>query len=363
MAGGGLRFCTVRRILHGIPNVRFQMATVKEIRLQERQVITDDGVISYDYLVLAAGSTTNYFGMESIAQHGFGLKGLEEAVVLRTRLLECFERAAAEDDPQRRRQLLTFVIAGGGPTGVEFAGALVELIRLVLAQDFPELDVRDVQVLLLEGGPALLPTLAPRLQREAQRALEKKGVVVRCRAQVTGCDRAAVQLADGSVIPTRTLIWAAGVRASDLGQQLALPLGKGGRIKVEPTLQVASYPEVYVIGDLAYFEQGGAPLPMVAPVAIQQGQHAAANIRRQLDGLPPRPFIYRDSGKLATIGRNSAVFEYGRIQVAGFLAWVLWLTVHLYWLIGFRNRLVVLINWAWEYLFYERAVRIITRRR
>jgi len=352
----------IRRILRGSPNARFRMAAVQRVCLEERKLLTDEGPIDYDYLVLAAGSTTNYFGNQPIAERSFGLKNLDEAVALRNHILECFERASAEPDEARRAALLTFVVAGGGPTGVEFAGALAELIRLVLVHDYPGLDLKEARVLLIEGGPALLAAMAPSLQKEAQRALLQKGVEVRVNAQVKDVDAEAVYLADGTVIRTNTLVWAAGVRATDIAKELGTPLGKGGRVRVEPTLQLADHPEVFVIGDLAYLEDKGGALPMIAPVAIQQGNLVAENIRRLIAGQPLARFSYRDPGKMATVGRNAAVFEYGRLRLRGFLAWVMWLTVHLMQLVGFRNRLVVLVNWAWDYLFFDRAVRLISQR-
>ncbi len=351
----------VRQILRGLPNVRFRMATVERIDLAGRQVITDVGPLPYDYLVLAAGSTTNYFGTPQLAPVAHGLKGLGEAVTLRNHLLACFERAVAEPDPSRRAALLTFVVGGGGPTGVEFAGALAELIRLVLVHDYVGLDVRDSRVILVEAGPALLPTLAPSLQRAAFRALRQKGVDVRVATQVKSYDGEVVLLSDGTTIPAQTLLWAAGVRGGELAEALGVPLERLGRIKVEPTLQLPDHPEVYVIGDLAHLEANGKPLPMVAPVAIQEGAHAAQNIRRQIAGLPPLSFTYVDQGSMATIGRNSAVAQIGRVRLTGFPAWVVWLTVHLLQIVSFRNRMLVLINWIWDYLFFERAVRLITK--
>lgn len=351
----------VRQILRGIPNVRFRMTSVEKIDLESRQIITEDGPISYDYLVLAAGSTNHFFGLDQVAQKAIGLKYLNQAVAIRNHLLSCFEKALAEKDSTVRSALLTFVVAGGGPTGVEFAGALAELIRLVLVHDYTGLDVKDARVVLVEASPTIMPMIAPSLQKAAIRSLHKRGVDVRIRAAVQDFDGVCVRLADGTTIPAHTLVWAAGVRAATVESAPGLPTGKGGRIKVGPTLQLADHPEVYAIGDVAAFEQNGAPLPMVAPVAIQQGELAAENLRRQLTGLPQRNFVYHDKGTMATIGRNSAVCQIGRIKLTGFPAWVMWLVVHLLQLISLRNRMLVLINWIWDYLFYDRAVRLITR--
>jgi len=351
----------VRRILSRFPNVRFQMAKVTGVKLAERRLVTDVGEIPYDYLVLAAGSTTNYFGREDLARRSHGLKNLDQAVELRNHILTMFERAVAETDPARRAAMLTFVVVGGGPTGVEFAGALAELIRLVLVRDYPALDLSVVRVVLVEATDRVLPMLPESLQHAAVAALKAKGVEVRLGAAVAESGDGFVRFADGSEMAAHTLIWAAGVRAVDLAAALGVELGRGGRVRVEPTLQLPGHPEVYVVGDMAYLEQDGAPLPMVAPVAIQQGEHAATNIRRQLQGLEPLPFRYRDPGTMATIGRNAAVAYLHGLSVTGFPAWVLWLVVHLIQLVGFRNRLLVLINWAWDYFFYDRAVRLITR--
>lgn len=352
----------VRRILRGIPNVRFRMATVTGVDLANRTVLTDNGYVPYDYLVLATGSMTNFFGMTQLAESSHGLKDLNQAVALRNHLLECFERAVAEPDPLRRMAMLTFVVVGGGPTGVEFAGALAELIRLVLAHDYTGLDLKDARVILIEAGPTLLAAMPSTLQKAAFQALREKGVDVRVKASVQSFDGKRVQLKDGEEITSETLVWAAGVRATDVGNAAGLPIDRGGRVRVEPTLQVSGHQEVYAIGDAAYFAQeNGAPLPMVAPVAIQQGQHAAANIRGQISGSRLQPFVYRDMGTMATIGRNEAVCQIGRLQLTGFPAWVAWLTVHLLQIISFRNRMVVLINWVWDYLFFDRAVRLITR--
>jgi len=351
----------VRRILRGIPNVRFRMASVDRIDVEKRQLVTGDGPVPYDYLVLASGSISHFFGLDQVAEKALALKGLNQAVAIRNHLLACFEEAIAEKDGARRATLLTFVVAGGGPTGVEFAGALAELIRLVLVHDYAGLDVKEGRVVLLEAGPTLMPALAPALQKAAIRSLRQKGVDVRTGAPVQDFDGEAVRLADGTIIPARTLVWAAGVRAALVESGPALPLARGGRIKVEPTLQVVGHPEIYAIGDLAYFEENGAPLPMVAPVAIQQGELTADNLRRQIAGLPLQQFAYHDQGSMATIGRNAAVCQIGRLQLTGFPAWVVWLVVHLLQLISFRNRMLVLINWIWDYLFFDRAVRLITR--
>jgi len=257
--------------------------------------------------------------------------------------------------------LLTFIVVGGGPTGVEMAGALSELIRLVLVKDYPRLNIKDVRILLLEATDTLLAAMPERLREAAVKTLWRKWIDVRFGAQVADYDGKQIRLKSGEIIPAQTVIWAAGVRASPLNATLGVAPGRQGRIPVESTLQISGHPEVFIIGDAAYLEQDGEPLPMVAPVAIQMGQFVARNIKRQLRGQPLEPFRYRDQGTLATIGRNAAVANVYGIKATGFIAWVMWLGIHIIQLIGFRNKLFVLINWAWDYFFYERAARLITR--
>jgi len=284
-----------------------------------------------------------------------------DAVALRNHVLSCFERAMLEPDAERRRALLTFAVVGGGPTGVEMAGALSELIRLVLVKDYPRLNVKDVRVLLLEATRHLLVTMPERLREAAAETLWRKHVEVRFGAAVEDYDGARVRLKGGEVIPAHTLIWAAGAKAASLTDRLGLPTARQGRVTVTPTLQVPEHAEIYVIGDAAYLEDGGQPLPMMAPVAIQMADTAARNIVRQLRSEPPAAFRYRDPGSLATIGRNAAVAHIGGIAFKGFAAWVVWLIVHIIQLIGFRNKMFVMMNWAWDYFFYERAARLITK--
>jgi len=353
----------VRAVFRGQKNLDFQMAEVRRIDLAGRRLLTDHGELEYDYLIVAAGGQTNFFGMESVERNAFDLKELGNAVAIRNHVLRQFELAALEPDAETRRALLTFVVAGGGPTGVEMAGALSELIRLVLAKDFPRLPVQEARVLLLEAADKLLPAMPADLSAETARALGEKQVEVRFGAAVAGYDGSAVALRGGGSIPARTLIWAAGIRAAGLVESLGVPLARQSRVPVTPSLQLAGHPEVFVIGDAAHLEDAnGQPLPMLAPVAMQQAACAAANIRALLHGEPPQPFAYRDPGSMATIGRNRAVAQIGPLKLRGFLAWAAWLFVHLVQIIGFRNRLVVLVNWAWDYIFYDRAVRLISSR-
>ncbi|HXF94517.1 MAG TPA: NAD(P)/FAD-dependent oxidoreductase [Gemmatimonadales bacterium] len=353
----------VRAILRRQRNLEFRLAEVTGVHLAERRLDTSAGPLSYDYLILAIGSETNFFGLESIRRHGFGLKDIADAVRIRNAVLRNFEEAMLEADPEKRRAHLTFVVVGGGPTGVEMAGSLAELIRLVLVKDYPRLNLNETRVLLLEAADRLLTAMPARLGVAAGETLWHKHVEVRFGATVTDFDGEHVRLKSGEVIRARTLIWAAGAQAASVHVGLdGLRTARQGRIVVEPTLQVPGHPEVFVIGDAAYLEHDGQPLPMMAPVAIQQGETAARNIRRLIAGRPPEAFRYRNPGELATIGRNAAVAHIKGIQFKGFMAWVVWLVVHLIQLIGFRNKLFVLLSWAWDYFFYERAVRLITPR-
>ncbi len=350
-----------RAILRGQKNFDFRMVEVTRVDVARKRLETSAGPISYDFLVLAPGGETNFFGLGSMQRHGLGLKDIPDAIAIRNQVLTCFELAMLEPDAERRRALLTFIVVGGGPTGVEMAGALSELIRLVLVKDYPRLNIKDVRILLLEATDRVLAAMPERLREAAGKTLWRKYVEVRFGASVADYDGQRIRLKSGEVIPALTVIWAAGVRASPLNATLGLAAARQGRIPVEPTLQVPGHPEVFIIGDAAYREQDGEPLPMVAPVAIQMGQSVAKNIGSLLRGKPLVPFRYRDQGTLATIGRNAAVAHVYGLKASGFIAWVMWLVVHIIQLIGFRNKLFVLINWAWDYFFYERAARLITR--
>jgi NADH dehydrogenase len=350
----------VRAILRGQRNLEFRLAEVGGVDLPGRSVHTSAGDIAYDYLILAVGGETDTFGKRGVEQHGLGLKHLLDAVAIRNHVLCLFERAALETDPGRRQALLTLVVVGGGPTGVEMAGALSELVHLVLAKDLPSLDLTHVSIVLLEAADRLLPGMPGQLAQAAVATLERKGVRVRLGAPVDDFDGEAVTLSGGERIDARTLIWAAGARAAPLVSKLGLPTARQGRVPVERTLQLPGAPEAFVIGDAAYLEDAGRPLPMMAPVAMQMGDTAADNIGRLLRGEAPVVFRYKDPGSLATIGRNAAIAHIHGLSLQGFPAWVVWLVVHLIQLIGFRNRLFVLVNWAVDYFFYDRAVRLIT---
>lgn len=349
----------VRSILRRQENIRFFMSEMTGLDLEARQVKTPDHIFSYDFLILAVGSTSHFFGVAGAAEYAFPLKTLEDGIALRNHILYCFERALYESDPETRRRMLTFAIVGGGPTGIEYAGALAELIRGPLRRDYPELNMHEVSILLLEATERLLPGWPEKLQRYTEHRLRKMGVDVRTNTMVSEISGVALTLKDGAPIPTETVVWTAGVRGVYVGADNRIPITRQARVEVLPTLQVPGYPQVYVIGDLAYQKDHDAPLPMIAPVAIQQGITAAENILRQLRREAPISFVYRDPGSMVTIGRNAAVVRLGKYTFTGFPAWVVWLAVHLYKLIGFRNRLLVLLGWAWDYLFFERTVRLI----
>lgn len=349
-----------RALARRLKNARFRLGTVRSVDLEKRLVVVDDEELAYDYLILAAGSVNDYFGNDSIAARTFPLKSLDQALTLRYHILGQFEHASATTDPAERRRLMSFAIVGGGPTGVEYAGALSELIHLVLRKDFPELDMSEVRIVLIDGQSLLLPEFRVASRKAAGQALARKQVTLSLAALVTEVDAAGVHLADGRVIEAGTVVWTAGVRAADLTRTLGLDLGRRGQVPVLPTLQVRGHPEVFAIGDLAAVPIDGKPLPMVSPVAIQEGDQAARNVIAALEGRPLSPFKYHNRGIMATIGRNQAVAELGPLRFTGFLAWLVWLFVHLALLIGFRNRIMALLSWGIDYFFYDRPVRLIT---
>ena len=349
----------VRSILRRWRDVDFRMAEVGEVDLETRVVETDKGPVPYDFLVLALGSVPNFFGVEGAAEHAFPLRWMADAIPLRHHILGRFEASAHERDEEVRRRRLTFVIVGGGPTGVEYAGALAELVHGPLLRDYPMLTAEDVRIVLVEATGRLLAGMPAELGAYAVERLERRRVEVRTGAMVTRIGPEAIHMRDGTSLPSETVVWTAGVKGDPRVEAWGLPVGRGGRVPVTPALHLEAHPEVYVIGDLAGLEEGGAPYPQVAQVAMQQGERAAANILRRLAGEPPRPFRYRDYGMLAVIGRNAAVAELGGRTFRGFPAWVLWLGIHIAKLIGFRNRALVLVNWAWNYVSFRRAVRLI----
>ncbi len=350
----------VRAILRSQKNLSFRVVEVRGVDFQRKRVVAAEESFLYDYLILAVGGQTSFFGLAGVQRYGFPLKSLPDAVRIRNHLLGCCEKAVLEKDLLVRQALLTFAVGGGGSAGVEMAGALAELVQGVLVKDYPELDRDELRVLLLEGQGEILPSFPAELCRAARLTLQRKGVSVRLEAQVADYDGRELRLKGGEKLPAATLIWTGGVAAAPLARALKVPLGRQDRILTEPTLQLPGHPEVYAIGDVTYFEANGQPLAMVAPAAVQMAERAVDNILSALAGRPPAPFVYRSPGLLATIGRNAAVAQIGGVKFRGFLAWAVWVVVHLIRLVGFRNRLMVLINWIYDYLFYDRAVRLIT---
>jgi NADH dehydrogenase len=352
----------LRSIFRRHPNVDFLMSEVSSIDFEACYVKANGSVIAYDYLILSVGGQTNFFGLQEVEQFGFQLKDVASAVETRNHLLHIFEEASREVDAERRRALLTFVIVGGGPTGVETAGALAELITHVLAKDYPFMDMKEVRVLLLEAAPSVMMAYPEGLRKATRKLLQGKGVDILENTKLIDYNGLQVSLGDGSTIDTHTLIWTAGVRSAEITDRLGVPQAAGRRIRVEPTLQLPGHPEVFVIGDAAYVEDNkGQPLPMLATVAQQEARAVAHNLKKILKGEQPEPFHYKDPGLLATIGRNAAVARIGGLSFSGFIAWIIWVVLHIYRIIGFRNRILVLINWAWDYFFYENQVRLITK--
>ncbi|HET7468299.1 MAG TPA: NAD(P)/FAD-dependent oxidoreductase [Gemmatimonadales bacterium] len=351
----------IRSILRGSKNTEVLLAEATDVDVATRTVRFADGTSeSYDYLIVGTGAHHSYFGHDEWEPLAPGLKSLEDALEIRRRVLLAFERAERETDTVRRHALLTFVVVGGGPTGVEMAGAVAEIRRYALKRDFRHIDPTEATVLLLEGGPRLLPAYPPSLSNEAKRELRRLGVEVRTDTFVTDVRPGAVEAA-GWVIPTRTVVWAAGNMASALLKTLDAPLDRVGRVIVEPDCSIPGHPEVFVLGDAAAFNhQEGGTLPGVCPVAIQEGEYAARTIRGDLAGRPRRPFRYWDKGQLAVIGRGQAVADIWKLHFGGFIAWLAWIFVHIFFLIGFRNRVLVLLEWAWSYLTFSRGARLIT---
>lgn len=351
----------IRWILRKQQNVRVLLAEASRIDRAARQVqLADGSSMPYDYLIVATGAAHSYFGHDDWQPYAPGLKTLDDALEIRRRILLAFEHAEREPDRARQRQLLSFVVVGGGPTGVELAGTLIEIARHTLRSEFRTIDPESARVLLIEAGPSVLPTFPDHLREAARRALRKLGVEVWENATVTGIEDGVVHVGKDRV-PAHTILWAAGVAASPLVRSLDVPLDRAGRVLVQPDLSVPGHPNVFVLGDLANFShRTGKPLPGVAQVAKQGGVHAARNIVRLVNGKPTTEFHYRDKGNMATIGRAAAVADFGSLQLQGFAAWLVWLFVHITFLIGFRNRLSVLLQWASSYLTYQRSVRLIT---
>jgi NADH dehydrogenase len=349
----------IRRIFRRQANVAVMLAEATAVDVAARRVVLADGCVDYDILIIATGATHAYFGHDEWAQYATGLKSLRDALHIRQRMLMAFEIAEREPAEARRRAWMTFVIVGGGPTGVELAGTLAEVSRQTLARDFRRINTASARVILVEAGPRVLSAYPDDLSEDARKQLEKLGVSVWTGVSVTGVDPDGVCIG-AERVHARTVLWAAGVAGSPLARTLGVPLDRAGRVLVTPELTIAGSDEVYVIGDLAHIEEDGALVPGVAPAAIQQGERAARNILATLEGRPRQPFHYVDKGMLATIGRGAAVGKIGRFKFTGFLAWLLWLFVHILFLIGFRNRLIVMIQWAWSYITFDRGARLIT---
>jgi NADH:quinone reductase (non-electrogenic) len=351
----------VRAILSKCKNVEVILAEVEAVDIEARKVKTNDMQFDYDYLILATGARHSYFGHDEWEKLAPGLKSLEDAVELRRRILLAFEFAERTTDEAARKAVMNFVVIGGGPTGVEMAGAIAEISRYTLAKNFRHIDPSKARVILIEGTPRLLSAYPEDLSESARKQLAELGVEVRTDARVTDVTESGVQL-DSEFIPCRVKIWAAGNNASFVGKTLSAPVDRVGRVVVNDDLTVPGHPEVQVIGDLANFShQTGEPLPGVSPVAMQQGRHAARNILRMIRGEKPEPFRYFDKGSMATIGRNKAVADLKFFHLSGFPAWLAWLFVHIIFLVGFRNRLLVLFQWAWTYLTFNKGARLITR--
>jgi NADH dehydrogenase len=363
----------LRHVVRRQANTTVLLARAREIDVALRTVVLEDGELAYDRLIVATGAVGHWFGHDEWARHALGLKDCRDALAIRSRILLAFEAAERSADEAERAPLLTFAVIGGGPTGVELAGALAEIARVTLARDFRRFDPGSARVVLIEAGPRILPAFPAQLSARAAAVLARLGVGVRTGAPVTAIDERGVELGSSPAgarerIPAATVLWAAGVRAAPITRTLGAPLDRAGRVEVEPDLSVPGHPEIQVIGDAAAVKWRGGPVPGMtvpgmSPGAMQMGRHAARNVVRATRGEAPLPFVYRDKGSLATIGRSAAVAELGKLRFSGFLAWVLWVFVHVFYLIGFRNRFVVLFEWAWLYLTRQRGARVILERR
>ena len=353
----------IRAALRGQRNTEVLLAEVTGVDVEGRRVLIGDRTVSYDYLVLATGAQHSYFGHDDWAPFAPGLKTTSDATAIRREILLAFEAAEIETSPEKRQALLTFVIVGGGPTGVELAGAIAGLARKTIVRDFCHIDSSTARILLVEASPRLLASFPETMARKAQRELERLGVEVKTGAAVEQVNVDSVVIA-GETVSTCCVLWAAGVKASPAGSWLGTATDRAGRACVEPDLTVPGHPEIFVIGDTASVTGNEKPLPAVAPVAMQQGRFVARVIRRRVAGVQEStPFHYHNKGNLATVGRAYALADLGFIQLTGFIAWVTWLVVHIFYLIGFRNRLLVMIQWAWAYLTYQRGARLITEER
>ena len=350
----------IRWILRGQRNLKVWLAEATAIDIKSKVVKLADGEVNYDYLIVAAGSQPTYFGHDEWAKHARGLKTMEDAIAMRQQVLVAFERAERETDRAIQRRMLTFVVIGGGATGVELAGALAEISRHALAHEFRSISPETARVILIEGGPEVLATYVPALSAFARRSLERLGVSVWTGTRVTSIEQGVVRMGT-EALESDTILWAAGVVAAPISKTLGVPLDRAGRVLVNPDLTVPGCTDLYVVGDMAALNGAdGKPLPGVSQVAMQQASWAAENIGRSISGQPRTPFVYRNLGNMATIGRNKAIGDLGWIRIKGYFAWWFWLLLHIYWLIGFRNRLTVMTQWAFSYFTYQRSTRLIT---
>jgi NADH:ubiquinone reductase (H+-translocating) len=349
----------IRRILRGIENVEVLLGNVESIDVADKKLKLTDDEIHFDFLIVATGATHSYFGHDAWAKEAPGLKSIEDALDIRRRVFLAYEAAEREPEPRRRREWTTFVIVGGGPTGVELAGALAEIARHDLIHEFHKFNPARSRVILLEAGPRVLPAYPEDLSAKAQQQLETLGVDVRVATKVIGVDEEGVAT-DKGPIAARTVLWGAGVQGSPLAKTLGVPLDHAGRVKVESDLTIPGSADVFVVGDLAAFEQDGNPVPGVAPAAMQAGRYAAKTILARLAHKPTKPFRYVDKGSLATIGRAAAIGQVGKLHLSGFSAWAAWCLIHIFFLIGFRSRMLVMVEWGWLYLSHDRGSRLIT---
>jgi NADH dehydrogenase len=354
----------IRKVLQGYPNFYFRLAQVKEVKTKAKQIKTNIGEIAYDYLVVATGSETNFFGNKALESKGMAMKTIPQSLNLRSLILENFEQALLTDDLHERDALMNFVIVGGGPTGVELAGALAEIKKGILPKDYPDLDTRRAQINLVQAGDRLLPAMSEVASRKAEKFLEELGVNVWKNIRVTDYDGKRITTNTNTVFDTETLVWAAGVKAVSLkGLDGANYLSRGNRLRVNEFHQVEGFEDIFAIGDVAQMETEAFPHghPMMAQPAMQQGRNLGDNLVRLVEGKPMKPFVYKDKGSMATVGRNKAVVDLPKFKFQGVFAWFVWMFVHLYFLIGFRNRVVVFINWVYNYIRFDREARLIIR--
>ncbi|MGB4269217.1 MAG: NAD(P)/FAD-dependent oxidoreductase [Spirochaetota bacterium] len=352
----------VRNIVRKHNNIKFIRGAVSKIQYSTKTVLCLGQEIPFDYLVISAGSENNYFNIPGVAAYSFPLKTLDDAMVLRNHILTCFERASFVADEQQRKRLLTVTIVGGGPTGVEFAGALAELVTGPLKKDFPELKNEKISLYLVEASNRLIGMFPEKLGYYTKTQLQKKGVEVLLNTAVTKIDATGVHLNNGNSIPTETVVWTAGVKGELVANDLDVTTMPNGRVIVDEYCRVPGYEHIFIIGDLACFTQNGKPLPMITPVAMQQGKYVGNYLVQKLKGKAAKPFRYKDKGGMVAIGRNKAIAQIAGFHLKGYIAWILWIFIHILYLIGFKNKIFVMINWVWSYIFFEKSVRLILPR-